>query len=93
MEPRLVVMEGYRHQHCNPVSGNDPQTSVACRKAFGFPSQVTFRTVTGHSEPLDCPAIMLQGFELPGPPLWSSDQSSWLQIQRSGFNSRRYQIF
>jgi hypothetical protein len=27
------------------------------------------------------------------PPLWSSDQSSWLQIQRSEFDSRRYQIF
>jgi hypothetical protein len=27
------------------------------------------------------------------PPLWSSDQSSWLQIQRPGFDSRRYQIF
>jgi hypothetical protein len=27
------------------------------------------------------------------PPLWSSGQSSWLQIQRSGFHSRRYQIF
>jgi hypothetical protein len=27
------------------------------------------------------------------PPLWSSRQSSWLQIQRSGFDSRRYQIF
>jgi hypothetical protein len=25
------------------------------------------------------------------PPLWSSGQSSWLQ--RSGFDSRRYQIF
>jgi hypothetical protein len=28
-----------------------------------------------------------------GPRLWSSSQSSWLQIQRSGFDSRRYQIF
>jgi hypothetical protein len=28
-----------------------------------------------------------------GPPLWSSGQSSWLQIQRSGFDSRRYKIF
>jgi hypothetical protein len=28
-----------------------------------------------------------------GPPLWSSVQSSWLQIQRSGFDSRLYQIF
>jgi hypothetical protein len=27
-----------------------------------------------------------------GPPLWSSGQSSWLQIQRSRFDSRRYQI-
>jgi hypothetical protein len=29
----------------------------------------------------------------PGPPQWSSGQSSWLQIQRSGFDFRRYQIF
>jgi hypothetical protein len=27
------------------------------------------------------------------PPLWSSGQSSWLQIQRSGFDCRHYQIF
>jgi hypothetical protein len=27
------------------------------------------------------------------PPLWSSGQSSWLHIQRSGLDSRRYQIF
>jgi hypothetical protein len=27
-----------------------------------------------------------------GPPLWSSGQSSWLHIQRSGFDSRRYKI-
>jgi hypothetical protein len=25
--------------------------------------------------------------------MWSSGQSSWLQIQRSGFDSRHYQIF
>jgi hypothetical protein len=28
-----------------------------------------------------------------GPPLWSSGQGSWLQIQRSGFDSQSYQIF
>jgi hypothetical protein len=28
-----------------------------------------------------------------GPPLWSSGRSSWLQTQRSGFDSRLYQIF
>jgi hypothetical protein len=27
------------------------------------------------------------------PPLWSSAQSYWLQIQRSAFDSRHYQIF
>jgi hypothetical protein len=27
------------------------------------------------------------------PPLWSSGQSFWLQIQRLGFDSRHYQIF
>jgi hypothetical protein len=26
-----------------------------------------------------------------GPPLWSSGQSSWLQIRRPGFDSRNYQ--
>jgi hypothetical protein len=26
-------------------------------------------------------------------PLWSSGQSLWLQIQRSGFDSQHYQIF
>jgi hypothetical protein len=30
---------------------------------------------------------------LVGPPVWFRGQSSWLQIQRSGFVSRRYQIF
>jgi hypothetical protein len=28
-----------------------------------------------------------------GLPMWSSGQSSWLQIQRSRFDSRHYQIF
>jgi hypothetical protein len=38
--------------------------------------------------------VLLYGYEISGrPPLWSSGQSSWLQIQRSGFHSRRYQIF
>jgi hypothetical protein len=30
---------------------------------------------------------------LSGPPLWSSGYSSWLQVQKSGIDSRRYQIF
>jgi hypothetical protein len=31
-------------------------------------------------------------FKFTSPPLWSSGRSSWLQIQKSGFDSRRYQI-
>jgi hypothetical protein len=27
------------------------------------------------------------------PPMWSSGHSSWLQVQRTGFDSRHYQIF
>jgi hypothetical protein len=34
-----------------------------------------------------------EDFEKVGPPLWSSVQSSWLHIQRSGFDSRCYHIF
>jgi hypothetical protein len=30
-------------------------------------------------------------FAAAGPPLWSSGQSSWLQIRRPGFDSRHYQ--
>jgi hypothetical protein len=32
-------------------------------------------------------------FKSYGPTLWSSGQSSWLQIRRPGFDSWRYQLF
>jgi hypothetical protein len=32
-------------------------------------------------------------YEFYWPPLWPSGQSSWLQILRSGFDSRCYQFF
>jgi hypothetical protein len=35
----------------------------------------------------------LYGISVFGPPLCSCGQSSWLQIQRSGFDSRRCHIF
>jgi hypothetical protein len=37
--------------------------------------------------------LKFRQWQIGGPPLWSSGQSSWLQIQRSGSDSRRYQIF
>jgi hypothetical protein len=36
--------------------------------------------------------VLLFSITFLGPPLWSSGQSSWLQIQRSGCDSRRYHI-
>jgi hypothetical protein len=36
------------------------------------------------------PNIFFSGL-FSGPPLWSSGQSSWLQIRRPGFDSRHYQ--
>jgi hypothetical protein len=43
--------------------------------------------------PLYNAAEILAGNGSIWPPLWSSGQSSWLQIQRSGFDSWCYQIF
>jgi hypothetical protein len=47
------------------------------------------RCVTGKK---NCFNIIL-GRHYTGPPLWCTGQSSCLQIQRSWFDSRRYQIF
>jgi hypothetical protein len=37
--------------------------------------------------------ILVNSIKGEWPPLWSSGYSSWLQTQRSGFHSWRYQIF
>jgi hypothetical protein len=37
--------------------------------------------------------ILIENLRKRGPSLWYSGQGSWLQIQRSGFDSRLYQIF
>jgi hypothetical protein len=39
---------------------------------------------------LKCIAFIIS-YILNGPPMWSSGQSSWLQIRRPGFDSRHYQ--
>jgi hypothetical protein len=38
-------------------------------------------------------SLFLSHFDQKRPPLWSNGQSSWLQIRRSRFDSRHYQIF
>jgi hypothetical protein len=49
--------------------------------------------VLPHSDPGHMWLILLflGTFRKWGPPLWSSGQSSWLQIRRPGFDSRHYQ--
>jgi hypothetical protein len=42
---------------------------------------------------LHCTLYYILHVDIIQPPLWSRGQSSTLQTQRSGFNSRRYQIF
>jgi hypothetical protein len=52
-----------------------------------------FRPILGHHRPAtNFPNFYSLSDHLKRPPLWSSRQSSCLQIQRSGFDSRRYQI-
>jgi hypothetical protein len=57
--------------------------------AFMLPAHVAHdgRNVQNEMEVLD--SVYVKSW----PPLCLSGQSSWLQIQRSGFDSRRYQIF
>jgi hypothetical protein len=46
----------------------------------------------GNCERLLSLPFFIGPYSLPRPPLWSSGQSSWLQIQRPRLDSRRYQI-
>jgi hypothetical protein len=47
----------------------------------------------GRRPEFQSPSIFVTRVPVSSPPLWSSGQSSWLQIQRSGFDSQCYQIF
>jgi hypothetical protein len=75
------------------------QTDTTLSFAFTFPLRVhsTCRRKSAH----DCYSVpeavelsrnlYLLSVVWEGPPLWSSCQSSWLQIRRPGFDSRHYQ--
>jgi hypothetical protein len=69
-----------RHLHCGLVA-TDPEVRVR------FPALPDFLGSSGSGTGSTLPR------EYNWPPLWSSGQSSCLQIHRSGFDSRRYQIF
>jgi hypothetical protein len=50
-----------------------------------------FRAPFGALNQLICPPNKIRLSQAKRPPLWSSGQSSWLQIRRPGFDSRHYQ--
>jgi hypothetical protein len=63
-----------------------PETMISRLTTSNFYAPDTLNILMDHNEVLK--------FKLPGlkgPPLWSSGQSSWLQIRRPGFDSRHYQ--
>jgi hypothetical protein len=62
-----------------------------CDSYINTPSSQTYRSNMTHILP--CPSSLIYALVLKKPPLWSSGQSSWLQSQRSGFDSQSYQIF
>jgi hypothetical protein len=49
--------------------------------------------VPGYTTEMYCASCEVMLCRRSRPPLWSSGQGYWLQIQRPGFNSRGYQIF
>jgi hypothetical protein len=58
---------------------------ICCHR---FPRTVIF--ITTISQSLHVKGIIVS-YNTKPPPLWSSGQSSWLQIRRPGFDSRHYQ--
>jgi hypothetical protein len=55
------------------------------------PSFISFRIMYKKSVLLECAAHQNKQMTEETAPLWSSGQSSWLQIRRPGFDSRHYQ--
>jgi hypothetical protein len=82
----------------SPTSGGLSVGIICSRtKATGFSFILTY-LYRSNAEGLhtgSCGTVprwkMCSACTLPRPPLWSSGQSSWLQIRRPGFDSRHYQ--
>jgi hypothetical protein len=75
----LFVRTSWSHHNCSPSQN----TGVLCsNRTRGM--EIFLRC---------CPAYVAAFRWGTSPPLWSSGQSSWLQLQRSLLDSRRYHIF
>jgi hypothetical protein len=59
-----------------PIDNNTPAASI-------FPYCIFFECFIT--------AVIKVAFLVRRPPLWSSGESSWLQVRRPGFDSRHYQ--
>jgi hypothetical protein len=86
MSPWRVTAVPHR---CTLIDGTAGiyRTELAAKVAISVSSCPSFKTKI-----FRCESSFMGQTIWRGPPLWSSGQSSWLQIQRSGFDSPRYQI-
>jgi hypothetical protein len=82
-----TVLSSNRHENLFHWQSIAPYTETwqVTPTPFEFPFVIT-------SFSLNC-IIFRKFICITWPSLWSSNQSSWLQIQSTGFNSWRYQIF
>jgi hypothetical protein len=73
-----------------------PESSFLLRIVLTFSGEqlLSRNAITsGHAVPNGLAFHLSKAIPVTGPPLWCRGQSFWLQIQRSGFDSRPYQIF
>jgi hypothetical protein len=102
--PSVVV---FLHKNTRLTFGTNHYSFPACTKAKRGPRPCDFKRQESPTRKcclgvliamrfdalLTVTLAFIQDSPVKQPPLWSSGRSSWIQIQRSGFNSRRYQIF
>jgi hypothetical protein len=74
---------GVKGRRCVRLTTSPPSVSPLARRC----GSLDLSQPSGPSRPVTGTALVFMA------PLWSSGQRCWLQIQRSGFDSRHYQIF
>jgi hypothetical protein len=69
----------------------EPDVSSPCRHEPVTKTCLDFLQSTSSHSRMGLPINIKAAVALSWPPLWSSGQSSWIQIRRPGFDSRHYQ--
>jgi hypothetical protein len=70
-----------------------PKPDPSCYTLFSLPCVSYLTQRMSYFEHFSGNIFNLKSSTKRRPPLWSSGQKSWLQVQRSEFDSRRYQTF